>query len=114
MVEESGIPVTPILVHRSDFGIKVRKEHGGPENVSTKMKQLQPICYETFQKMHAAEIKLANHPSGVAEPSHTDETLTQALKQVLALVNDYSNVLSQVYESRCWFRYAQPHCSRIR
>ena len=28
-----------------------------------------------------------NHPSGVAEPSHADETLTQALKQALALVD---------------------------
>ena len=28
-----------------------------------------------------------NHPSGVAEPSHADETLTQALKQSLALVD---------------------------
>jgi DNA repair protein RadC len=28
-----------------------------------------------------------NHPSGIAEPSHADETLTQALKQALALVD---------------------------
>jgi DNA repair protein RadC len=28
-----------------------------------------------------------NHPSGVAEPSHADETLTQSLKQALALVD---------------------------
>lgn len=28
-----------------------------------------------------------NHPSGVAEPSHADETLTSALKQALALVD---------------------------
>ena len=28
-----------------------------------------------------------NHPSGVAEPSHADETLTQALKHALALVD---------------------------
>ena len=28
-----------------------------------------------------------NHPSGCAEPSHPDETLTQALKQALALVD---------------------------
>lgn len=28
-----------------------------------------------------------NHPSGVAEPSHADETLTHALKQALALVD---------------------------
>jgi len=28
-----------------------------------------------------------NHPSGLAEPSHADETLTQALKAALALVD---------------------------
>jgi DNA repair protein RadC len=28
-----------------------------------------------------------NHPSGIAEPSHADETLTQALKQALALID---------------------------
>jgi DNA repair protein RadC len=28
-----------------------------------------------------------NHPSGVAEPSHADETLTRALKEALALVD---------------------------
>ena len=28
-----------------------------------------------------------NHPSGIAEPSHADECLTQALKQALALVD---------------------------
>ena len=28
-----------------------------------------------------------NHPSGIAEPSHADEVLTQALKQALALVD---------------------------
>jgi len=28
-----------------------------------------------------------NHPSGVAEPSAADETLTQSLKQSLALVD---------------------------
>ena len=28
-----------------------------------------------------------NHPSGVAEPSHADETLTQGLKEALALID---------------------------
>ena len=28
-----------------------------------------------------------NHPSGVAEPSHADETLTQTLKEALALID---------------------------
>lgn len=35
----------------------------------------------------AAVIFGHNHPSGVAEPSHADEALTQALKQALALVD---------------------------
>ena len=35
----------------------------------------------------AAVIFAHNHPSGVAEPSRADETLTQALKQALALVD---------------------------
>ena len=35
----------------------------------------------------AAVIFAHNHPSGVAEPSHADETLTQALKQALALID---------------------------
>ena len=34
-----------------------------------------------------AVILAHNHPSGVAEPSHADETLTQTLKQALALVD---------------------------
>ncbi|HKA38624.1 MAG TPA: DNA repair protein RadC [Burkholderiales bacterium] len=35
----------------------------------------------------AAVIFAHNHPSGIAEPSRSDETLTQALKQSLALVD---------------------------
>lgn len=35
----------------------------------------------------AALIFAHNHPSGVAEPSRSDETLTQALKHALALVD---------------------------
>lgn len=34
-----------------------------------------------------AAIFAHNHPSGIAEPSHADETLTQSLKQALALVD---------------------------
>lgn len=35
----------------------------------------------------AAVIFAHNHPSGIAEPSRSDETLTHALKQALALVD---------------------------
>lgn len=38
--------------------------------------------------LHAAAVVLAhNHPSGCAEPSRADETLTQALKAALALLD---------------------------
>ena len=37
---------------------------------------------------NAASVIFAhNHPSGVAEPSHADETLTRALKEALALID---------------------------
>jgi len=35
----------------------------------------------------AALILAHNHPSGVAEPSHADQVLTQSLKQALALID---------------------------
>ena len=39
-------------------------------------------------KCNAGAVVFAhNHPSGVAEPSHADETLTSSLKQALALVD---------------------------
>ena len=43
---------------------------------------------KTALKHNAAAVILAhNHPSGVAEPSHADQLLTQSLKQALALVD---------------------------
>ena len=39
-------------------------------------------------KCNAGAVLFAhNHPSGVCEPSHADETLTSALKQALALID---------------------------
>ncbi len=40
-----------------------------------------------LQKNAAAIIFAHNHPSGVAEPSHADEKITQRLKKALALVD---------------------------
>ena len=43
---------------------------------------------KTALKHNAAGVIFAhNHPSGVAEPSHADQLLTQSLKQALALVD---------------------------
>ena len=45
------------------------------------------VVKRALQHNAGAIIFAHNHPSGVAEPSHADETLTQALKSALALVD---------------------------
>jgi imidazolonepropionase-like amidohydrolase len=59
MIKDSGIPVTPTLAHRTDHAIQLRRELGTAEFVLKKMKYLQPFCFETFQKMHRAGVKIA-------------------------------------------------------
>lgn len=59
MILDSGIPVVPTLLHRTDEAIESRREHGTPSFVLNKMKKLQPYCFESFQKMHQAGIKMA-------------------------------------------------------
>jgi DNA repair protein RadC len=45
------------------------------------------IVKEALQRNSAACILVHNHPSGVAEPSHADEVITQRVKSALALVD---------------------------
>jgi DNA repair protein RadC len=45
------------------------------------------VVKEAMRLNAAAVIFAHNHPSGVAEPSHADELLTQGLKSALALVD---------------------------
>ena len=45
------------------------------------------VVKSALRNNSAAVIFAHNHPSGVAEPSHADELLTQSLKQALALVD---------------------------
>ncbi|MGZ5173354.1 MAG: amidohydrolase family protein [Burkholderiales bacterium] len=59
MIREAGVPITPTLSHRTDHAIQLRREHGTAEFVLKKMKYLQPFCFETFQKMHKAGVKIA-------------------------------------------------------
>jgi imidazolonepropionase-like amidohydrolase len=59
LIRKAGVPVTPTLSHRTDHAIKLRREHGTADFVLRKMKYLQPFCFETFQKMHKAGIKIA-------------------------------------------------------
>ncbi len=59
MIVDANIPVIPTLLHRTDEAIESRRAHGTPDFVLKKMKKIQPYCFESFQKMHAAGIKLA-------------------------------------------------------
>jgi imidazolonepropionase-like amidohydrolase len=59
LIAEAGTPVTPTLSHRTDHAIQLRREHGTAEFVLRKMKFLQPYCFETFQKMYKAGVRIA-------------------------------------------------------
>jgi imidazolonepropionase-like amidohydrolase len=59
MIKEAGVPITPTLSHRTDHAIQLRREHGTAEFVLKKMKYLQPFCFDTFQKMYKAGVKIA-------------------------------------------------------
>jgi imidazolonepropionase-like amidohydrolase len=59
LIAEAGVPVTPTLLHRTDHAIELRREHGTAEFVLRKMKYLQPFCFETFQKMYKAGVRIA-------------------------------------------------------
>jgi DNA repair protein RadC len=45
------------------------------------------VVREAISQNAAAIIFAHNHPSGVAEPSHADEQITQRLKDALALID---------------------------
>jgi imidazolonepropionase-like amidohydrolase len=51
--------MTPTLLHRTDGAIQTRKDQGTSQFVLTKMKQIQPYCFRTFEKMHKAGVKIA-------------------------------------------------------
>ncbi len=59
MIREAGVPVTPTLSHRTDHAIQLRREVGTAEFVLKKMKFVQPFCFETFQKMYKAGVRIA-------------------------------------------------------
>ena len=59
MIKEAGTYVTPTLSHRTDHAIDLRREQGTSQFVLRKMKSLQPICFDTFQKMYKAGVNIA-------------------------------------------------------
>ena len=59
MIAESNAWMTPTLLHRTDHAIETRRDQGTSQFVLNKMKALQPYCFDTFQKMHKAGVKIA-------------------------------------------------------
>jgi imidazolonepropionase-like amidohydrolase len=59
MLAESGVWMTPTLLHRTDHAIQTRLDQGTSQFVINKMKALQPYCYETFQKMYKTGVNIA-------------------------------------------------------
>ena len=79
MIREAGVPVTPTLSHRTDHAIQLRREVGTAEFVLKKMKYLQPFCFDTFQKMYKAGVKIAMGTDMGFEP-HMGTNAAEAIK----------------------------------
>lgn len=67
-IRDSGRYVVPTLLHRSDLAIERRREHGASEGLIRKMKEIQPACFETFQRMHAAGVRIAMGTDTTIDP----------------------------------------------
>lgn len=59
MLVDTGKPIVPTLLHRSDRAINVRKKTGTSEFTINKMRHLQPITEETFKRYIKAGVKIA-------------------------------------------------------
>jgi imidazolonepropionase-like amidohydrolase len=56
---EAGVWMTPTLAHRTDHAIEIRRAIGTPEFTLTKMKTIQPHCFNTFQRFSKAGVNIA-------------------------------------------------------
>lgn len=59
MMVGRGQSLVPTLSHRADKAIQQRVDHGGPRNVIEKMKRIQDSCWESFQRLHKAGVRIA-------------------------------------------------------
>ncbi len=67
-IRDSGIWIVPTLLHRSDTAIEKRREHGAAEFLVKRMKEIQPHCFETFRRMHAAGVRIAMGTDTTVDP----------------------------------------------
>jgi imidazolonepropionase-like amidohydrolase len=78
-IKDSGRYVIPTLLHRSDMAIERRRAHGASEGLIAKMKEIQPYCFETFQRMHAAGIRIAMGTDTTIDPEMGENARELAL-----------------------------------
>jgi imidazolonepropionase-like amidohydrolase len=59
MIAKAGVWMTPTLLHRTDHAIEARKDQGTSQFVLNKMKQIQPYCFRTFERMYRSGVNIA-------------------------------------------------------
>lgn len=65
-------PLVPTLAHRSDRAIEQRRSLGTSDFVLEKMKRIQPLCWETFQRLHQAGVRMAMGTDTQLDPGMGD------------------------------------------
>lgn len=68
-IRDANIYVIPTLLHRSDHAIEKRREHGASAFLVKRMKEIQPHCFDTFQRMLKAGIKIAMGTDTTVDPA---------------------------------------------
>jgi len=72
MMIDTGKTLVPTLAHRSDKAIEQRRSVGTSQFVLDKMKRIQPYTKETFQRLHAAGMKMALGTDTQIDPAMGD------------------------------------------
>lgn len=67
-IKDANTYVIPTLLHRSDHAIGKRREHGASAFLVKRMKEIQPHCFETFQRMLKAGVKIAMGTDTTVDP----------------------------------------------
>jgi imidazolonepropionase-like amidohydrolase len=67
-IVDARVYVTPTLLHRSDRAIDLREKHGAPASQVRRMREIQPRCFETFQRMREAGVRIAMGTDTTIDP----------------------------------------------
>jgi Imidazolonepropionase and related amidohydrolases len=73
-IVDAGLYVMPTLLHRSDKAIDLREKHGASAAQVKRMREIQPHCFETFQRMLAAGVRIAMGTDTTIDPEMGSNT----------------------------------------